>query len=84
MAAGDIADHFDVTRGAISQHLGVLESAGLVVARRDGKRRLYRVRLEGFADLQAFLDQFWDTRLTRLKEAVQREAKAPTRRPRNR
>ena len=40
-----IADHFgDVTRSAISQHLGVLKEAGLVSERRDGTRRLYRAR----------------------------------------
>ena len=42
MAAGEIAARFDVTRPAISQHLGVLKEAGLVSERRDGTRRLYR------------------------------------------
>jgi DNA-binding transcriptional ArsR family regulator len=75
MAVGDIAQHFDVTRGAVSQHLGILKTAGLLSERRDGKRHLYRVRLEGFADLQAFLDQFWDIRLARLKEAAESATK---------
>jgi len=72
LPAGEIARHFDVTRGAISQHLGVLKAAGLVTDRRDGQRRLYRVRLQGFAELQAYLDEFWDTRLIALKVAAER------------
>lgn len=80
MAAGEIASHFDVTRGAVSQHLGILKTAGLVSERRDGRRRLYRVRLEGFADLVAFLDEFWDVRLARLKAAVEADAPRSRRR----
>lgn len=71
MPVGEIARHFDVTRGAISQHLGVLKAAGLVSERKDGPRRLYRVRLQGFAELQDFLNEFWDTRLLNLKRAAE-------------
>jgi DNA-binding transcriptional ArsR family regulator len=42
LPAGEIANRFDVTRPAISQHLAVLREAGLVSERRDGTRRLYR------------------------------------------
>ena len=54
-SAGALASHFSVTQPAVSQHLKVLRDAGLVDDRRDGARRLYRVRPEGLADLQAFL-----------------------------
>jgi DNA-binding transcriptional ArsR family regulator len=76
LAAGEIARHFDVTRGAISQHLSVLKAAGLVSERRDGVRRLYRVRLQGFAELQDFLDEFWETRLLKLKRTAETPSKA--------
>ena len=75
LSAGDIASRFDVTRPAISQHLTVLRSAGLVSERRDGTRRLYRARPEGLAELQAFLDGFWDSRLAALKAAAEEEQK---------
>ena len=71
LPVGEIARHFDVTRGAISQHLGVLKAAGLVSERRDGARRLYRVRVQGFAELQDFLNEFWDARLRELKLAAE-------------
>jgi len=79
LPVGEIARHFDVTRGAISQHLGILKAAGLVSERRDGTRRLYRVRLQGFAELQAFLDEFWDTRLHDLKRAAESAEPIPRR-----
>jgi DNA-binding transcriptional ArsR family regulator len=61
-SAGEIAAQFDVTRPAISQHLRVLKEAGLVDERRDGTRRLYRLRPEGLDDLRAFLDDLWGER----------------------
>jgi DNA-binding transcriptional ArsR family regulator len=82
LPVGEIARHFDVTRGAISQHLGVLKAAGLVSERRDGARRLYRVRLQGFAELQDFLNEFWDTRLLDLKQAAEAPPSAGRRRRR--
>jgi DNA-binding transcriptional ArsR family regulator len=72
MAAGEIAAAFDVTRTAISQHLTVLRNAGLVTERREGTRRLYRVRPEGLASLREFLDEMWTSSLdiaVRLAEA---------------
>jgi len=71
LSAGAIASHFDVSRPAISQHLGVLKSAGLLDERRDGTRRLYRVRPEGFAELREFLDDLWGEDLARLKSAAE-------------
>lgn len=72
MTAGQIADRFDVTRPAISHHLGVLEEAGLVSVRRDGTRRRYRLRPEGFAEMRDFIDEFWEVGLARLKRAAER------------
>lgn len=73
LAAGEIAAHFDLTRPAISQHLGVLKEAGLVSERRNGTRRLYRARPEGLSDLKAFLEEFWSERLELLKREAERE-----------
>ena len=73
LAAGQIAATFDVTRSAVSQHLGVLKNAGLLHERRDGTRRLYRARPEGLAGLQAFLDQMWATSLRTAAALVEAE-----------
>jgi DNA-binding transcriptional ArsR family regulator len=73
MPAGRIAEHFDVSRPAVSQHLSVLRDADLVSERRDGTRRLYRARADTLADLRAFLDDFWTDRLDRLRDAAEAE-----------
>jgi DNA-binding transcriptional ArsR family regulator len=73
LSAGEIASRFEITRPAVSQHLTVLREAGLVAERREGTRRLYRVRPEGFADLKSFLEAFWEEGLERLKEAAELE-----------
>src|SRR6187455_1455625 len=76
LSAGEIASHFDVSRPAVSQHLTVLREAGLVDERRNGTRRLYRVRPEGLADIRAFLEDFWDERLEVLRREAEREERA--------
>ena len=77
LPATEIADHFaEVTRSAISQHLGVLKAAGLVIERRDGTRRLYRADRTEMKKLRRFLDDYWTDGLERLRdvaEAAQRE-----------
>ena len=80
-SAGDIHRALgDVTFGAVSQHLGVLERAGLVTARRDGRSRLYRTRPEGLEPLKAWLESMWDEALASLKALA--EAEDETRRAR--
>jgi len=58
LAASEIARHFEVTRPAISQHLRILMNAGLVAQRREGTRRLYKLRPEGLRELQQFMREF--------------------------
>jgi DNA-binding transcriptional ArsR family regulator len=79
LSAGQIAAHFEVTRPAISQHLTVLKSAGLVAERRDGTRRLYRANPVGLTGLKQFIDRFWATGLARLKTEAEAEAARPGR-----
>jgi DNA-binding transcriptional ArsR family regulator len=71
MAAGTIARRFQLTRPAVSQHIGVLREAGLLDERRVGAKRLYVVRQEGFDELVEFVEGFWRPRLRRLKLAAE-------------
>src|SRR2546426_10281752 len=73
LTAGEIASHFEVSRPAVSQHLTVLKEAGLVHERRNGTRRLYSGRTEGFNELKSYLEAFWDARLEALKREGERE-----------
>ena len=63
----------DVTFGAVSQHLGVLERAGLVRARREGRRRLYEARPEGLVPLRRWFESMWDEGLGALKARAEAE-----------
>jgi DNA-binding transcriptional ArsR family regulator len=70
-AAAIAANFTEVTRSAISQHLGVLREAGLVHERREGTRRLYRSNHHEMARLRAFLDDYWTTALERLRDVAE-------------
>lgn len=74
-SAGEIHRSMDdVTFGAVSQHLRILETTGLVERRREGRFRYYRARKDGLGPLAAWLESTWDTALLRLKLRAEIEA----------
>lgn len=72
LAVGEIAERLPVSRPAISRHLKILEEAGLVEAEAEGTRNVYSVRLQGFASVREFMDDFWTSALDRLQELSRR------------
>ena len=75
-SAGEIAARFDVTWGAVSQHLTLLRNAGYLVERRQGTSRYYQADKEALGPLRAIVEDYWRSSLTRLKmlaEAEQRQ-----------
>jgi DNA-binding transcriptional ArsR family regulator len=82
-SAGDIAGQFgEISRPAVSQHLRVLQDAGLVTVRPDGNRRMYRARREGLTAMWQFLDEMWTDRLGQLKVAAERAERTERQRAR--
>jgi len=77
--AGGIAEHFDITPQAVSQHLRVLKDAGLITERREGTRRLYALRPDALQSLREFVDGLWPSSLAQLKHTVEAD-KRPKRR----
>ena len=71
--AGEIAEHFSISRPAVSQHLRVLEEADLVTIRPEGTRRWYRARPEGLDELRSWIEEFWSSQLVDLKREVEQE-----------
>jgi len=59
-AVGEIAHGLPVSRPAVSQHLRVLKTAGLVSDRAEGTRRVYHIDPKGLAAIRDWLDPFWD------------------------
>ena len=70
-AAGEIAGHFDITFGAVSQHLSILRDAGFVAMRKDGNRRLYRLDEDGLGPWRPVLEAMWSELLDDLAAAVE-------------
>ena len=70
---GELAERYDISRPAVSQHLKVLRDAGLVESRAAAQRRIYRLRDNGLDDLERWLEHvraFWNPRLDRLHDAI--------------
>ena len=71
LPVGELAARTGLTQPAASQHLKVLRDAGLVRGRVDGRRRLYRVDVEGLERLRQELDAYWGPALAALKDAAE-------------
>ena len=74
LAAGEIAEHFDMTRAGVSRHLRLLEDAGFVLVRLDAQRRLYRLNPEPFAEIDRWLGtyrRFWGAKFAALRKHVE-------------
>lgn len=74
LSAGEIADRFEVTFGAVSQHLAVLREAGFVSVRADGNRRWYRADKDRLGPFREVLESMWAQTLDRLVTAIESEA----------
>jgi DNA-binding transcriptional ArsR family regulator len=88
-SAGDIHRELgDVTFGAVSQHLRVLDAAGLLDRRAAGKQRFYRARKASLGPLRASLESMWTDGLARLQLLAEvdeaRRGPAPRRRRKKR
>jgi DNA-binding transcriptional ArsR family regulator len=71
LPVSELAEQTGLSQPATSQHLKVLRDAGLVRGRVDGRRRLYRVDLEGLERLRRALDAYWSPALAALKDAAE-------------
>ncbi|GAB7144877.1 ArsR/SmtB family transcription factor [Mycobacterium riyadhense] len=73
LAVGELARELPVSRPAVSQHLKVLKSAGLVCDRAAGTRRVYQLDPTGLQALRADLDRFWTQALTAYAQIIDKE-----------
>jgi len=76
-AVTDLARDLPITRSAVSQHLQILKSAGLVTDRAVGTRRIYAVEPEALAVLRAYFDTFWTRSLTAFRDAAEQPEDTP-------
>lgn len=57
-SVGDLVERVGLSQPGVSKHLRVLREAGLVRVRTDAQRRLYGVRAEPLAEIDAWLEPF--------------------------
>ncbi|HXZ68099.1 MAG TPA: metalloregulator ArsR/SmtB family transcription factor [Alphaproteobacteria bacterium] len=76
-AAGEIVSELAISQPGVSKHLRVLREGGLVGMRRDGQRRLYRLRPDGLAEVDQWLApyrDFWSQKLDALEAHLKKES----------
>ena len=73
MSVGQLAEMLPVSRPAVSQHLKILATAGLVTATPKGTRRVYMARREGLVALRDYLDTMWRDGLAAYAAAIEQE-----------
>ncbi len=71
----ELASGFRVSRPAISKHLRVLRSAGLVRETKEGRQRIYRLEPERLQDVAHWLEEYriyWQRNITQLKHHLEK------------
>ncbi|GAA4201939.1 ArsR/SmtB family transcription factor [Actinocatenispora rupis] len=77
-SVGEIAAGLPITRSAVSQHLKVLKSAGLVTDQAVGTKRIYRVDPHTLQIMRAYFDAFWTRSLRAFQTAAEQSAEEPS------
>jgi DNA-binding transcriptional ArsR family regulator len=77
----ELAEHFDVSRPAISKHLRILKDARVVRERREGRNRIYELNPAGLNALREYFDRFWAQALDAFRQEVEKPAKKQKEKP---
>jgi len=75
-----IAEQFDVSRPAISQHIKILEQCGLVTIRQEGRERYCEAQLKPLNEVTDWVEKYrliWEERFTALDELLQELQEIP-------
>jgi DNA-binding transcriptional ArsR family regulator len=76
-SVSEVAREMPISRSAVSQHLQVLKSVGLVDDRAEGRRRVYHVDPDALAIIRAYFDAFWRRSLDSFEKTVERPGGKP-------
>ncbi len=77
-----VAEHFNVSRPAISKHIKILTECGLITIHQEGRERYCEAKLEKLHEVSDWIEQykkFWETKLDALEqylEAIQSQNKS--------
>lgn len=70
LTINSLADHFDMSRPAVSKHIKILEIAGFISIEDIGRERFCALKQDGFKELEAWLsyfDKFWASKMKALE-----------------
>lgn len=70
LTINSLADHFDMSRPAVSKHVKILHNAGFISIQDIGRERYCTLKKDGFEELQAWIsyfDEFWTSKLKKLE-----------------
>jgi len=73
MTIGEVTDQFDMTRAAVKKHLSILENGKLISVRSSGRECINSLDIKGLREITdwlSYFDQFWDTKLGALGNAI--------------
>lgn len=78
MTINALADHFDISRPAVSKHIRILHEAGFISITGIGRHRHCMLKQDGFDDVQEFIsyfDTFWTRKLNKLQSLLNQKSK---------
>lgn len=76
-----LADHFPVSRPAISKHIKILTECGLIHVRKEGRERYCQANLHQLQQVSAWIEQyrkFWETKLDALESFLKEQNPKPS------
>jgi DNA-binding transcriptional ArsR family regulator len=73
LAVGQLAESLPISRPAVSRHLRLLKTAGMVAERAEGTRRIYRLQFEGAESVRAYLEDVWGTAAIRFRTVAEQQ-----------
>ena len=77
LSVNEIASQFDISLPAVSKHLNTLESAGLIVRRKQGRHRICHAEpqmLHNAIEWLEYYQSFWEDKLEHLKQFVEKDS----------
>jgi predicted transcriptional regulator len=73
LTVGVISRRLPISRPAVSRHLRILQEAGLVAHRAEGRRNVFYLQPAGFREARLYLALFWDEALAEFKRFLEQE-----------
>jgi DNA-binding transcriptional ArsR family regulator len=82
-----VADHFDISRPAVSKHIKILTECGLIVIKQQGRERYCEVQLKQLNEVSAWIEQyreFWTSKLDALGKFLEEDNRTPIKKTKRR